>query len=249
MSTASKPMEIIKALLLAAGEGKRLRPYTERLPKPMISIADKPILERNIHLLADYGIREVAINLHHCPKVVMDHFGDGSDFGVHITYSYEPELLGTAGAVKKLQTFFQGTFLVIYSDNLVDCNLERLIAFHHEHGGMATIALHYRGDVSQSGVVALNGNERVTNFLEKPQANQAISHWVNAGLFVLEQEVFKHIPPRSPSDFGREIFPSLLGQGEKIYGYRLGEDEAIWWIDRVEDYERVQQIFSNRLNE
>jgi len=237
----------MKALLLAAGEGTRLRPLTERLPKPMIPIAGRPILEHNINFLLRGGIREIAINLHHCPEAVMNHFGDGSGFGVNITYSYEPELLGTAGAVKKLERFFESTFLVIYSDNLIDIDLNRLLLFHHEHQGIATIVLHYRDDVSQSGVVTFDEHDRVTQFLEKPQANQAISHWVNAGVLTLETDVLKYIPFSTPSDFGREILPSLLKQNKNLYGYRLGEGEEIWWIDRIEDHERVQEIFSKRL--
>jgi len=237
----------MKALLLAAGEGTRLRPLTERLPKPMIPIAGKPILEHNVNFLARWGIREIAMNLHHCPEVVINHFGDGSGFGVDITYSYEPELLGTAGTVKKLERFFEGTFLVIYSDNLIDIDLNRLLLFHHEHQGIATIVLHYRDDVSQSGVAALDGHDRITNFIEKPKPGLAISHWVNAGVLVLERDVLKYIPCSTPSDFGREIFPSLLKQKKRLYGYRLGEGEEIWWIDRIEDHERVQEIFSKRL--
>jgi NDP-sugar pyrophosphorylase family protein len=237
----------MKALLLAAGEGKRLRPLTDKLPKPMIRIEAKPILEHNVNFLARWGIREIAINLHHCPEVVINHFGDGSGFGVNITYSYEPELLGTAGAVKKLERFFEGTFLVIYSDNLIDIDLNRLLLFHHEHQGIATVVLHYRDDVSQSGVVTFDAVDRVTQFLEKPQANQAISHWVNAGVLVLETDVLTYIPSDIPSDFGREILPGLLDQGKRLYGYRLREAEEIWWIDRIEDHERVQEIFSKRL--
>jgi NDP-sugar pyrophosphorylase family protein len=237
----------MKVLLLAAGEGKRLRPLTERLPKPMIPIAGRPILEHNINFLFRGGIREIAINLHHCPEAVINHFGDGSGFGVNITYSYEPELLGTAGAVKKLERFFEGTFLVIYSDNLIDIDLNRLLLFHHEHQGIATIVLHYRDDVSQSGVVSLDAHDRVTDFLEKPRRDQVISHWVNAGVLALETDVLKYIPSSTPSDFGREILPSLLKQNKKLYGYRLREGEEIWWIDRIEDHERVQEIFSKRL--
>jgi NDP-sugar pyrophosphorylase family protein len=233
----------MKALLLAAGKGKRLRPLTENLPKPMIPIAGKPILEHSINFLARWGIREIAINLHHCPEVVMDHFGDGSRYGVSITYSYEPRLLGTAGAVKKLEHFFEGTFLVLYGDNLIDCNLNRLLLFHHEHQGIGTIVLHYREDVSQSGAVALDADERVTHFIEKPRGDHAISHWVNAGVLVFETEVLKYIPSGIPSDFGKKILPKLLEQSEKLYGYRLKEGEEIWWIDRLEDLDLVQSTF------
>jgi NDP-sugar pyrophosphorylase family protein len=236
----------MKALLLAAGEGKRLRPLTESLPKPMISIGGRPILEQNVNLLARYGIRDIAINLHHCPDAVRNHFGDGSRFGVGITYSYEPKLLGTAGAVKQLESYFHNTFIVIYGDNLINCDLKRLISFHRGHGGIVTIAVHFREDMSNSGVVALDGRNRVIHFLEKPQGNQPLSNWVNAGVLVLEREVLQYIPPDAPSDFGREILPNLLAKGEQIYGYKFSGDEQIWWIDRMEDYKKVQAIFSNQ---
>ncbi len=272
----------MNALLLAAGEGTRLRPLTEKLPKPMIPIAGKPILQHNVELLARHGIREIAINLHHCPEVVRSHFGDGSRFGVSITYSYEPELLGTAGAVKKLESFFQDTtksviarsdperaervegcdeaipklergdcfaslamtranqspFLVLYGDNLIHCDLHRLLAFHQERAGIATLALHYRDDVTHSGVVTLDGNDRVLQFVEKPRADQIPSHWVNAGVLVLEPKVLDHIPAGVPSDFGKDILPHLLEQGERLYGYRLTGDEGIRWIDTLEDLRR-----------
>jgi len=237
----------VKALLLAAGEGRRLRPLTDKLPKPMIHIVGKPILEHNINFLAHFGIREIAINLHHCPEVVKNHFGDGSRFGVHITYSYEPELLGTAGAVKKFENFFEDTFLVIYGDNLINFDLKHLLLSHWKHQGMGTIVLHYRDEVSQSGVVVLDADERITQFLEKPEGDQVISHWVNAGVLVLETEVFKYIPSDKPSDFGKEVLPNILRQKKDLYGYKLGDSEEICWIDRMEDYERVQAIFSKPL--
>lgn len=234
----------MKAMLLAAGEGTRLRPITEALPKPMVPVADKPILQHNVEMLARYGIREIAINLHHCPQVVTSHFGDGSRFGVSTTYSYEPELLGTAGAVKKLEALFsQDTFFVIYGDNLLKCDLERMLHFHRDHSGLATIALHYRRDVTQSGVVALDDQDRVTRFVEKPRAGDAFSHWVNAGILVLEPAVLQHIPPCIPFDFGKQVLPELLKAGEKLYGYRLTGDEGIWWIDTPDDLAYVQRRF------
>lgn len=236
-------------MLLAAGEGTRLRPLTEKLPKPMILIAGKPILQHNVELLARHGIREIAINLHHCADEVTSHFGDGSRFGVSITYSYEPELLGTAGAVKKFESFFQDipstlplvagqAFLVVYGDNWIECDLARLIAFHQARAGIATLALHYREDVRHSGVVALDGSDRVLQFVEKPRADQIPSHWVNAGILVLEPKVLDHIPASVPSDFGKDVLPHLLEQGERLYGYRLTGDEGIRWIDTPEDLRR-----------
>ena len=234
-------------MLLAAGEGARLRPLTEKLPKPMIPIAGKPILEHNVELLAQHGIHEIAINLHHCPDVIAKHFGDGSRFGMSITYSYEPEVLGTAGAVKKLESYFQDTFLVIYADNLIKCDLKRLLSFHKKHQGVATIALHFRDDVVQSGVAVLDAEDRLTLFVEKPQPAYVSSHWVNAGVLVLEREVLGHIPPGIASDFGREILPRLLEKGERLYGYRLRQEEGPWWIDTLADLQHVQGIFKEAI--
>jgi NDP-sugar pyrophosphorylase family protein len=234
---------MIKALILAAGEGARLRPYTVNRPKPMIPIAGKPILQHNIELLARHGIRELAINLHHCPDVISDHFGDGTRFGVHITYSFEPMLLGTAGALKQIESFFSETFVVIYGDNLIRCDLTRLLNKHQRHAAQVTIALFHRDDVTQSGIVELDGADRITRFLEKPAADQVFSHWVNAGVLVLEPLVLQQIPADVPSDFGREILPRLVRDGAALYGYRMGPHEGLWWIDTPADLEHVQNTF------
>ena len=229
----------MKAMILAAGEGTRLRPLTERMPKPMIAIAGRPILEHNIRLLARHGISELVINLHHCPGAVKDYFGDGHSWGVSITYSYEPVLLGTAGAVKKLESTFDSTFLVVYGDNLTTCDIERLCAFHQEKGGVGTVALFYREDLANSGIAELDENDRITRFLEKPKPEQAFSHWVNAGLLVLEPEVSRHIPAGQPSDFSQDVLPTLLKAGYPLYGYRMRD--GLWWIDTLEDLQRVRE--------
>src|SRR5512146_2599604 len=156
----------MKAMILAAGEGTRLRPLTDKLPKPMMPLGNKPLLGYTLALLAQHNIRDVAINLHHCPETVRDYFGDGSAWNVRITYSFEPELLGTAGAVKKLEAFWNEAFLVVYGDNLTDCDLTRLVAFHRAQGGLATLALFWRDDVQHSGVVALDEHDRITRFVE-----------------------------------------------------------------------------------
>jgi NDP-sugar pyrophosphorylase family protein len=209
----------------------------------MIPIAGKPILQHNIELLARHGIRELAINLHHCPDVISDLFGDGTRFGVQITYSFEPVLLGTAGALKKIESFFSETFVVIYGDNLIHCDLTRLLNMHRRHAAQVTIALFEREDVTQSGIVELDGADRITRFLEKPATDQVFSHWVNAGVLVLEPLILQQIPADVPSDFGREILPRLVRDGAALYGYRMGPHEGLWWIDTPADLERVQQTF------
>jgi NDP-sugar pyrophosphorylase family protein len=229
-----------KAMLLAAGKGTRLRPLTDALSKCMVEIAGKPILEHNIERLKSYGITDIVINLHYQPESITAHFGDGSRFGVHLTYSFEPELLGTAGAVKQVAAVFDAPFFVWYGDNLSDCRLDRLWRLHVARGGVATIALHQRDDPTQSGIVGLDANDRVVRFLEKPRAEQIFSHWVSAGILALEPRVLDAIAANELTDFGRDVFPKLLEQGEALYGYRMAVDEHLWWIDTPADYENVQ---------
>lgn len=223
----------MKAMLLAAGNAQRLRPLTDNTPKPMLVVAGRPILEHNVRLLVRHGIRDIIINLHHKPEVIQSHFGDGSKFGAHITYSWEPDLLGTAGAVKQVEREFNEPFLVLYGDNLTDCDLTRLIAFHRARGGNATMALFYREDVTASGIVRLNQEDRILEFLEKPRADQVFSHFVNAGILVLDLSLLHRIPV-GVSDFGRDILPDLLASGQPIFGYRMSEQ--LWWIDTPDDY-------------
>lgn len=229
-----------RAMLLAAGKGTRLRPLTETNSKCMMTIAGKPILEHNIEWLKRYGVTEIIVNLHYQPESITAHFGDGSRFGVHITYSFEPELLGTAGAVKQVAARFDAPFFVWYGDNLSDCRLDRLWQLHVTRGGLASIALHHRDDPTQSGIVGLDADDRIVRFLEKPRAEQVFSHWVSAGILLLEPRALNTIAANQPADFGRDVFPRLLEQGAAIYGYRLAEDEHLWWIDTLMDYERVQ---------
>ena len=229
-----------KAMVLAAGQGTRLRPFTERVPKCMIPLAGKPLLEHTIAWLRKYGVTDLIINLHHLPHTVMDYFGEGQKWGVKITYSVEKEALGTAGGVKNVAWFFDGPFFVWYGDNLSTCRLDRLWGFHRAKGGIATIALHYREDPMQSGIVSLDEDDRIVRFLEKPQPNQVFSHWVSAGILVLEPEVLEAIPTEGAPDFGRDVFPTLLAAGKPLYGYQMSKGEGLWWIDTPQDLECVR---------
>jgi len=237
----------VRALLLAAGEGSRLRPHSDGIAKPMITLGGKPILEHNLELLVKHGIRTIAINLHYCPESVTNHFGDGRDRGASITYSYEPELLGTAGAVKKIgPDFFSGTFLVVYGDNWIDCDLTRFISFHKSHRGIATVCLHFRDDVRSSGLVKFDDDHRITSFLEKPKSAEPISGWVNAGIVAFEPSVLSYIPPEGWSDFGQNVFPALLSAGERLYAYQMRDNEGIKWIDTPEDLARVRSEINGK---
>lgn len=233
-----------KAMLLAAGQGTRLRPLTENISKCMVPIAGKPMLEHNIEWLKKFGVTDIIINLHYKPEAITNHFGDGGGFGVRITYSFERELLGTAGAVKNVAPFFDTPFFVWYGDNLSTCRLDHLWESHRARGGVATIALHYREDPTQSGIVGLDEAGRIVRFLEKPRADQVFSHWVSAGILVLEPIALDAIPTGTPADFGRDVFPALLESGAPVYGYRMSEEESLWWIDTAADLERVRQAVS-----
>jgi NDP-sugar pyrophosphorylase family protein len=229
----------MKALLLAAGEGTRLGPVTAQLPKPMLEIGGRPILEHNIRLLARYGVSQLLMNLHYQPETIRDYFGDGSAFGVRITYVYESSLLGTAGAVKNVADHLTETFFVIYADNLTTCDLSRLRAFHKSKGGVATVALFYRENATASGIAEVDAHERVLRFVEKPAAHEVFSPWVNAGILVMEPAVLDFIPAGRPSDFGREVLPALIAAGQLLYGYKMSE--GLWWVDSPQDLQRTRQ--------
>jgi len=237
----------MKVMILAAGKGIRLRPLTENIPKCMIPIGEKPILEHTIEWLSRFGVKEVMVNLYHLPEVVKDYFGNGERWGIKIYYSLEEELLGTAGGVKHVEWFFDGPFIVWYGDNLSHCNLKKLYQFHETKGGLGTLTLHHRDEVSQSGIVKLNDNDRIVLFQEKPRPEEAFSNWANAGIYLLEREVLSYIPSNLSSDFAKDIFPLMLGNKERLYGYRLSEDEGFWWIDRPEDLEKVSREWEEGL--
>jgi NDP-sugar pyrophosphorylase family protein len=233
----------MKTMILAAGQGTRLGPLTASLPKCMIPIGGMPILEHTLIRLRCHGVAEVIINLYHQPDVIPAYFGDGSRWGMRITYSLEQELLGTAGGVKHAASFFDGPFLVLYGDNLSTCDLSRLARKHQEHGAMATMALYWRDDPTSSGIGEVNAEDSIVRFVEKPRPEEVFSNWVNAGIYLLNPEVLDLIPTGQPCDFGREVFPRMLAEGRTIYGYRMQGDEGLWWIDTPADLARVQRAF------
>lgn len=236
----------MKAMILAAGKGTRLRPLTDNIPKPMVPLHGKPLLEYTIEWLKKYGVSEIAINLHHHGEVIVNHFGDGTKWNVRMIYSREKELLGTAGAIKRLSWFFDDSFFVIYGDNLSDCNLSKLADFHHRKGGIGSVVLFKREDTSASGIVQLNDDARIVRFLEKPDRGESFSNLVNAGIHVLEPSVLRYIPEGQPYDFGRELFPQLLTQGEKLYGSVMSEEEQLYWADTLESYQAMLEAIQSR---
>jgi len=222
----------MKAVLLAAGKGTRLRPLTDEIPKVMVPIAGKPILEHHVEHLAGAGIGEIFINLHYLPERVTSHFGDGKKWGVRIRYSFEPEILGTAGAVKKLEAELRGApFLVVYGDNFSEFDFADFISWSERAGGLGTVSVFEKEDVAGSGVAEIGADDRIVRFLEKPAPHEVLSHWVNAGIYRLSDDILDAIPP-GYSDFGHDIFPEAIKRGRKLFAYR--STEPVWAIDHPE---------------
>ena len=200
----------MKALLLAAGEGTRLRPLTEHCPKPMLPVGGIPMLEHLVNLVAQHGVTDVAINLHYKPESIVRHFGGGRRFGVSITYSFEPELLGSAGAARQLDWFLDETFFVLYGDVLTDLDLTALAQQHADTGAAATLALYEVEDPSRCGMVETDGDGRVERFIEKPPRGEADDLLANAGVYVVEPSLLSFIPKGRAYDFGHDVFPAAL---------------------------------------
>jgi NDP-sugar pyrophosphorylase family protein len=208
----------------------------------MIEVAGAPILEHCVRRLVAFGFSELVMNLHHCPESITEHFGSGERFGASISYSFEDELLGTAGALKNVETQFRDDdFVVAYGDNLTTCDFSALMSQHKETGADLTMAVFERDDPRASGIVQLEADNRITRFREKPRQHEIFSRWVNAGALALSPSVLDVIPPGKHSDFGKDILELMLGDGYSIYGYRLGG--ALWWIDTLDDYKATCEAF------
>ena len=222
-------MTELKAMVMAAGLGTRLRPLTDLISKPMAPIVNQPVMEHIIKLLAKHDFKHVVCNLHWYPDEIKNYFGDGSKWKINIVYSFEKELLGTAGGVKNVEDFFGGnTFLVMSGDALTDIDLTAALDFHKKKGGVATLVLTEVEDTSQFGVVLLDSNKKIKGFQEKPLSGEAKSNLANSGIYFFEPEIFEHMPSKGQFyDFGKNLFPDLLDKGIPYYGYKHNQ----YWND------------------
>lgn len=218
----------MKAMILAGGMSTRLYPLTHEVPKPLVPIAGEAITAHIIRYLRSFGIVEIAINVHYLADAIQAYFGDGSEYGVELHYVYEEELSGSAGAIKRVEPFFDETFVVVGCDDLTDANLDGLIAFHRKRSALATIGLVEKDEVDQYGVVILDEHGRIVQFQEKPARGTELSHLVNTGIYCFEPEIFSHIAPNQFVDFGRNVFPSLQAEGAAFYGFPL---PGAYWCD------------------
>jgi mannose-1-phosphate guanylyltransferase len=215
-------------MLLGAGLGTRLRPITYELPKPMVPILGRPVMGHIVRLLERHGFHDVVANIHYFPDKIRDHFGDGSDYGVRLSYSHERELLGTAGGVRNVREFLgDETFLIISGDALTDIDLTALCARHEQAGGIGTLALKPVDDPSQLGVVILNEDGRIQGFQEKPDPAEALSNLGSCGIYVFEPEIFDYFPDRDFVDWAHDVFPVLLERDVPLYGHEIAD----YWND------------------
>ena len=209
----------MKAVILAGGYGTRLRPLTYTRPKPMLQLAGKPVLQHIIEFLASHDFREIIITENYLSKLIEDYFGDGSKFGVEITYFREDKPLGTAGSVKNAERRLND-FIVIQGDNLTDINLKLVTKFHKKRQGLATITLTPVKDPTGFGIAELNRRGQIVRFLEKPKPEECFSNLVNTGLYIFEPSILDLIPKDTAYDFSKDLFPSLLEE-KGIYGYEV----------------------------
>jgi mannose-1-phosphate guanylyltransferase len=224
-------------MVLAAGLGTRLRPITYAIPKPMVPVLNRPVMEHIVRLLAGHGLSEAIANLHWFPETIEGHFGDGSAFGVELSYSREEALLGTSGGVRNAAGFLGDSFLVISGDALTDIDLGAMRAFHESHDGIATLATKRVDDTTQFGVAITGADGRIQGFQEKPDPSEALSDLANCGIYMFRAEIFDFFPtpgtskaagegdPADFADWAMDVFPALLENDVPFYSHEI---EAYW---------------------
>lgn len=247
----------MKAMVLAAGLGTRLRPVTRSVPKPMVPVLNRPVMEHIVGLLAAHDFTEVIANVHWFPDVIRNHFGDGSSFGIELTYSFEDELHGTAGGVRYASHFFDDDFLVISGDAMTDIDLGAMREFHRSHDGIATLATRRVEDTSEFGVVITDDTDRIQGFQEKPDPAEALSDLANCGIYMFDREVFDHFPepgasklaepghPDGFADWAFDVFPALLDADIPFHAYETDS----YWNDIGTIGELVQSNFDGLAGE
>lgn len=238
-------------MILAAGKGTRVRPITFTIPKPMIPILQKPVMEFLVELLRQHGFEQIMVNVSHLAKEIEDYFRDGQRFGVEIAYSFEGrivdgqlvgEALGSAGGMRRIQDFypyFDDTFVVLCGDALIDLNLTEAVKWHKEKGAIATIVMKSvpREEVSSYGVVVTDDEGAIKTFQEKPAVDEALSTDINTGIYIFEPEVLDYVPSGQQFDIGGDLFPKLVEMGAPFYGISMD----FQWVDigKVPDYWRA----------
>ncbi len=245
----------MKAMILAAGKGTRVQPITHMIPKPMIPILHKPVMEFLVELLRRHGFDQIMINTSHLAHQIEDYFRDGQQWGVQIGFSFEgyfeggepiAQALGSAGGLKKIQDFsgfFDDTFVVLCGDALIDLDITEMLRHHWRKGAMATVVLRKVEPelVSSYGVVVTDAEGRIQTFQEKPSQQEALSNLINTGIYIFEPEIFNYIPSGQAYDIGGDLFPQLVASGVPFYGV----EADFQWVDigqTPDYYEAIHKI-------
>lgn len=229
----------MKAVVMAGGEGTRLRPLTSNRPKPLVPILNKPCMQHSIELLKRAGIKDIVVTLYYLADEIQGYFGDGSELGVNLIYTIEDTPLGTAGSVKKAEEYLKDdTFIIVSGDALTDLDVDRALAYHREKQSVATLVLQHVENPLEFGVVITNDEGRIRRFLEKPSWGEVFSDTVNTGMYILEPSIFEYMEPEKSYDWSQDIFPRLLKDEKSMFGYVMGE----YWTDvgSLQQYRQAQ---------
>ncbi|HSO04804.1 MAG TPA: sugar phosphate nucleotidyltransferase, partial [Candidatus Limnocylindrales bacterium] len=229
----------MRAVVMAGGEGTRLRPLTTNVPKPLLPVVGEPIMGHVLRLLNRHGIEQAVVTVQYLAASIRSYFGDGDEYGVRLSYATESMPLGTAGSVKNAEQGLAGEpFLVVSGDALSDIDLTALVAFHHQTGAMVTVALARKPNVIEFGNVITAEDGRIERFIEKPTWGEVFSDTVNTGIYVMAPEVLDLVPADTKVDWSADIFPKLIASGEAIYGYVT---EGYWEdVGTIANYLSVQ---------
>ncbi|WP_088102466.1 sugar phosphate nucleotidyltransferase [Halalkalibacter urbisdiaboli] len=234
----------MKGVIMAGGKGTRLRPLTCQLPKPMVPLVQKPVMEYSIELLKKYGITDIAVTVQYLPDAIRDYFGDGQEFGVNLHYFEEETPLGTAGSVKQAQDFLDEPFVVVSGDALTDFDLSKGIAFHEQKNSVVTIFMKKVPCPLEFGVIMTNEQDEIVRFLEKPSWSEVFSDTVNTGIYIMDPSVFSFIDENKVTDFSKDVFPKLLESRSGLFGYAA---EGYWSdIGNLSQYRQAQIDILNR---
>ena len=229
----------MKAVVMAGGEGTRLRPLTSNRPKPLVPILNKPCMQHTIELLKRAGITDIVVTLYYLADEIEGYFGDGSELGVNLIYTVEDTPLGTAGSVKKAEEYLKDdAFIIVSGDALTDLDVDKALAYHREKGSVATLVLQHVDNPLEFGVVITDEGGRIRRFLEKPSWGEVFSDTVNTGMYILEPSVFDYMQPEKNYDWSQDIFPQLLKDDKPMFGYIMGE----YWTDvgSLQQYRQAQ---------
>jgi len=238
----------MKAVVMAGGFGTRIQPLTHSRPKPMLPIINRPMMQHTMMTLRDLGISEFIVLLYFKPEIIQDYFGDGSDFGIKITYVVPDDDYGTAGAVKLAQEYIgDDNFIVISGDLVTDFDFKELFEFHKQKKSKLSIGLTSVENPLQFGVVIANEDNIIEKFLEKPSWGEVFSDTINTGIYIIEPEILNYIPNSENFDFAKNLFPMLMSRGVALMGYNL---EGYWRdVGNPESYREVyDDILNSKVN-